>query len=127
MTVYIVTSGSHSDYGIRGVYVEREAAEKHVAAHNGSEEYAYDEATIEVWQAGSLKDGLRWSAYQWGNDLTARIEPWATGPINEVTTWVSSHAGTRYDVTVRADDEKSARKIASELIQQYRATTPGAV
>ncbi len=46
MKVYIITSGSYSDYGIRTVFVDRAVAEQFVKEHSGE----YDENNIEDWE-----------------------------------------------------------------------------
>lgn len=58
MTIYIVTSGEYSDYGIECVFSTREQAERYVALQNDNkawwsecwfiEEYEVDGATIET-------------------------------------------------------------------------------
>lgn len=45
MKVYIVTSGEYSDYGIRGVFVDRAAAEEFIKADAG-----YEPGRVEVWE-----------------------------------------------------------------------------
>lgn len=54
--VYIVTSGSYSDYGIRGVFLDKAAAEAWVAEHNERKARYRDDYEIEEWDADKPRE-----------------------------------------------------------------------
>lgn len=58
--VYVVTTGSYSDYSIEGVFSSREKAEAHMGGKpdqfNNIEEYELDTLPVTVW-------GHRWDAH----------------------------------------------------------------
>lgn len=49
MTIFVVTSGSYSDYGINAVFTDRALAEAFVSKFNAVERY--EDASIEEWEA----------------------------------------------------------------------------
>lgn len=51
MTIYVVTSGEYSDYGIRMIFLRKEDAEKYVALENKAIRSSYDECRIEEHEA----------------------------------------------------------------------------
>lgn len=56
MKVYIVTSGSYSDYGIDAVFSTRDLAKKYISSLNSSR---FHEFVIETWDLDSHKEELR--------------------------------------------------------------------
>lgn len=50
-TVYAVSSGSYSDYGVRSLYTTREAAQAHVDRFNSGQHY--DDAFVEEFELHS--------------------------------------------------------------------------
>lgn len=50
-TVYVVTSGKYSDYGIEAVFLDKEKAEQYVEIANVGEYDPYDESRIEEYES----------------------------------------------------------------------------
>ena len=48
-TVYVVTSGSYSDYGIRAIFSTQELAQAYIDKANAAETYWASDTTIEEW------------------------------------------------------------------------------
>lgn len=53
-TVYVVTSGSYSDYRIEAVFFEKDVAEAYAEKNNGGS--SYDECRVEEWPVGNEPD-----------------------------------------------------------------------
>lgn len=64
-TVYIVTSGSYSDYGINRVYLDRDEAYAHVEAYNATE--PDEERRVEEFVTGPLTTRVEGAGFrgQW--------------------------------------------------------------
>ena len=55
-TVYVVTAGEYSSYGIEGVFSIKELADEYCAKHNASCKYAYgNKARVEEYNLDCLK------------------------------------------------------------------------
>lgn len=52
--VFVITSGSYSDYGIYGVCSTRKLADRAISAAKGSDEYWASDANIEEWPLDEL-------------------------------------------------------------------------
>ena len=76
--IYIVTSGTYSDYGIDGVFDTKEVAEKHIEAFGKGR---WDEMNIEEWQLNpneaSLKKGLKAYRVRIDKQGNAKETEWA--------------------------------------------------
>lgn len=135
-TVYLVSSGSYSDYGVQGVFSSKENAEKFISASktyprgndfNDVEEYTLDFPIAPI-DAGLTPFVVR--MLQGGDQaVVERHAPWAAGP--DRGHFVGHHptAGSaRTFVTfVWARDESHAVKIANEKrIALLAAPTPSA-
>lgn len=120
-TVYVVTSGSYSDYSINAVFSTREKAERYIdlfCAKNG-----YDEAGIEEWELDpyekEMREGIR--AYmvhmdEDGNVTSLRL---SGAPIGEssfvrLPDNIANYSGNRFYGSIHARDEEHAVKIANE-------------
>jgi len=132
--IYIVTSGSYSDYGIIAAFTNKKAAEAFVQAYNSNDNG--DPAIIEEYEEGPSDKLFIWKVYyetmegssaaatMWMGKLEEGVE------INKVMIlWPANkhHKSTQYGVVVRAEDAPSAIKAGVEMIQRFRATTPGAM
>lgn len=69
-TAYLVTSGSYSDYGIRGAFSTREKAEAFVAEFNKREGRG-DEAAVEEWLLDECEGEREIPYYQATMDLAS--------------------------------------------------------
>lgn len=65
MKVYIVTSGSYSEYRMEAVYSTREAAEQHVALLNAPETCIVDNPTIEEYEVDEFADHVAQGFLLW--------------------------------------------------------------
>ena len=73
MIIYVVTSGEYSDYGIRAVFTDKNAAEKYVEQlntplHEGEYMSEYDVARIEEWTADEKVGMIRRMVYLCNSD-----------------------------------------------------------
>lgn len=56
MKVYVITSGSYSDYGIEAVALDKDEAERICATLNDGRKYSFDDICyIEEWDTGEIK------------------------------------------------------------------------
>ena len=65
-TVYVVSSGQYSDYGIIAVFLDKQRAEQFVTEYNKTDKY--DSADIEEWNADEVPAG----------DLLFEVDRWFT-------------------------------------------------
>lgn len=124
--VWIVTSGSYSDYGIEAVFDNAEAAE----AMAGS----LGDGSADRWTVGSTYDASRvaWTAYDYGEDhgvIVLRVgdgEPLEESAIN-APQQIEGHDGEPcgWQVIVRAHNQEHALKIAAEQIAMAKAQLAG--
>jgi len=131
-TIYIVTSGSYSDYRIHSVFDTRDRAEKFIEyMEKNVSGYYGDDCNIEEWEINkylsNIERGLKhyqiyYSEIENGDaSIVENCEPteeyehcWKTNLIGR--TIVS------YRVHVWAKDKESALKIANEKRVQYLAS-----
>lgn len=123
MKVYIVTSGSYSDYSIRGVFLDRTRAEALVAYLNDEDTRWLDAAGIEEFEADQpVPDKPGWSA--WANvgvaisdvrrtELTPDDRDWKQA----VVRWTDGSL----HVNVLAVDAAHAVKIAADKFREFIA------
>ena len=120
MTVYVVTSGSYSDYGIETVFSTREAAEAYIAEgekltysdYNKIEEWPVDERAGFImrpyWLVWMMKDGSTENT----RELEALAAPTArSGEVGEIGNW-----GFQAESFVSAEH---ALKLAAEARQEW--------
>lgn len=119
-TIYVVTAGDYSDYHVIGVTANKEKAEHFCEWFNV---WSYNKARIEVYEMDRLEPyGEGRYLYEVEQDKSGHMEveqasrlPYDGQRVNEVWSW-----GSGYFVPVFADDEDHARKIAADLIAQYK-------
>jgi hypothetical protein len=121
--IYIVTSGTYSDYGINAIFDTKELAKKYISAFDQK----YMEMNIEEWNLNEFDFRPGYKAY--------RVRMNKKGNTKEIE-WLYYHSqfseddngiSFTYDnglmnCTVFAKDEKHAVKIANEKRIQYLAT-----
>jgi hypothetical protein len=130
--VYIVTSGSYSDYGIVSVWSTKEAAEKVAKAMTRKN----DDADVEEWTLHEPDDATEMISRriflvrisQAGEVvLTHEYGPYYT--LDAVDETVRKNGNVEWDwiVDVRADNEEHACRIAFDRIAQHKAVEAGIV
>lgn len=134
MKVYIVTTGSYSDYQIQRVLTDKERAEKLAAAWDATS--FYDRAQVQEWETDEQPDTL---ARQWveGEGLLYGCQ-WTPGPGFEPDydidgwTYEGDHPGkatvveaTDRFVRVIGTDEMAVRKTIYDTVTQVRARAEG--
>lgn len=78
MTIYVVTSGEYSDYGINAVFTSREQAELYCATHNDNSKYGY-QCEVEEYEAdtpvleGKVYHGIRFTTSKKRVEYTENI------------------------------------------------------
>lgn len=121
-TVYLVTSGSYSDYGVRGVYSTRANAERAMGDErtrsrrdfNDVEEFELDQGVTRL-DAGLTPFSV--SMLRTGDDAVADVTaPVGTpeGDRGRLSDWHNGAAAPAFYVFVWARDERHAIKIANE-------------
>lgn len=137
-TVYIVTSGSYSDYRIEQVFSTRRKAQAWIRLHKvGKYDYAIEPFEVDLADALSLiKRGMRpWTCSRtvrginWLIDYGVRVRPAEYGaaetdPTVEVSDYVG-HETETWVVTVLAPTAEKAMKIGADKIAQALAEREG--
>lgn len=114
--VYIVTSGEYSEYGINGVYLDRDAA---YAAISGSMRHR-----VEEWPVGGGKRGDGRTPWYISSDNgnTSANEAFSvdsdTSYRRSTSAWGTSESMRAF---VWANDNQHALKIGTELLMRCRA------
>lgn len=127
-TVYVVTRGCYSDYGIERIFSTRELAEQYVAAFATAtrsadgyriEEWTLDDMPVEIregmspFSVGIMPNGDVWKTEKMpreaGGGVCAEVRPY-------------SHDAPRGKLWTEcwARDEAHAIKIATERLQEWR-------
>jgi hypothetical protein len=121
-TIYVVTAGEYSDYGIRGVFDDRELAEAFAERSQ-----RYDSARIEEWDLNPFTEELREGLVPYfvslkRNGDVGRI--WVDNPpASEITPSMGLTCDrTEAFTTCFARDEAHAVKIANERRAQFIAS-----
>jgi hypothetical protein len=127
-TVYVVTSGKWSNYGIVGVFSDHETAERYVARHNlGMDDDAYGAARVETYQMDELRElaetSLRYWSF-WFDDGGGVVREMSALDGDEVISLQGIAREILY-VTVRAADRDTALKVAAERRAVYLAEREG--
>lgn len=127
MKVYLVTTGSYSDYSIRGVFLDKALAEKLVRYLHNDAGYSDDQPSIEEHEADEpVPDKLGWLVWSNGGVEVAQVFRTTTLPCDD--SWVGwkghvvRHDNRRMSVNVLADDEAHATKIAADKFREFIAT-----
>lgn len=119
MKIYIVTSGTYSDYGIEAVFTTEEKAKEYVDKYGD-----YDNRRIEVWDTDTTNTNKETAIY------TVWITPECTSALNrgqpEKRNTIraykcSTGRGIGYEITVESDGTERAKKIAAERLAQVKA------
>lgn len=118
-TIYIVTSGSYSEYGINAVFDEENLAQKYCDTFNEGRD-DYDRLEIEEWDLNPFGDDL--SKGRKPYFLRMKKDGLAYDIRKEDSAYGFSESGKKYGfsinndmyINVFADDEKHAIKIANE-------------
>lgn len=124
-TVYVVTTGSYSDYGIRGMFSTKEKAQAFIeATHHGDvndiEKYRLDANSEDIqrglspWRVLMAKDGTVRRAGLASYDFDSGCEWWCSFPR-------SPESVVELSCTCWAKDEQHAIKIANEKRAQIIA------
>lgn len=135
MKVYIVTTGSYSEYQIQRVLTDKERAEKLAAAWNNTAYYGGD-AQVTEWETDEQTDTL---ARQWVQSevLLYGYEWTPVGAFEQVYdidgwTYEGAHPGkatvveaTDRFVKVIGTDEMAVRKTIYDTVTQIRARAEG--
>ena len=136
--IYIITQGSYSDYYIVTVFDDEDKAKAFVEAYNKNKTSGYyDDYCIETYKVNSIdicssKGKIYFNA--WTN-ISGRLfiepdpecDPERVGVVNAIQrNEYDSSVGLRvpvefYFVTVLAENEDKARKIAADKIAEYKA------
>lgn len=111
--IYIVTSGTYSDYGILAVFTKRPLADRFVQLYNGNS-HKYDSAEIEVWPADKCftKQGALWEYTYRQIDGLEFVEITTRDEVDEYEPDISKYG---FMVYIRAQTKEQATKIGRDL------------
>ena len=127
-TIYIVTSGSYSDYGIRGVYTTREAAQQFCDDINSIAGRCFDDYEIEEWEADAPRED-RGPGWEVALDANGNVV-WSSldelnipgiAPKVETRVWHNGQWTAGLRVTGYGITEEHARRSAEEARRQHIA------
>ena len=126
MVVYVITSGDYSDYHICAVTLEKEKAEELRKIYTDR----WNEGQIEIFDTDDyyVENG-RFYRVTFETHSYIKVEeilPVELKDRNKV--WKLKNPKTYqtiYSVRVKAKDEEHAKKIASDLVAQYKAQEQG--
>jgi len=128
--IYVVTSGTYSDYGIRAIFSTRDKARafiKRKQRNSRFEHYIGDDYRIETWEVDKPlepKIPIFFCYYFPDNDKWKVFEHEECNEFNVVKKDVDSFGETEgyvYWVAKKAEDKESALKMANEQIMQFIA------
>ena len=125
-TIYVVTSGEYSDYGIDSIFDTKELAEKYIASFNKG---GWNEMDIEEWclnpNEEELKEGKKAYRIRMDKEGNATEIEWADSAFgfkDEMGDGVSfTYNNKLMNCYCFAKDDKHAVKIANERRVQYLA------
>lgn len=131
MKIYVVTSGTYSEYGIDSVFIDKHKAEIYCALCNkdmvgnyGSyqvEEYESDDNDIK----GEIELAWRYEIMDGDRSAYGTIVPYTHKCLNEVKELLFRRSSYEAIVYLRAEDNEKALKIARDMFAQYRAEKEG--
>lgn len=148
--IYIVTKGCYSDYRIVAAFTDLGAAERFTAAYNSGKSLYDDDAGVETFKEGPTGKLFVWNAVMNVGDPSAFATPEESGAVKVSLDFDEEHGPrqreikkvmsrtyeqmpyrwtdskqrvkvTQYWTFIEAETNEEARKIAAEVIQQYRA------
>ena len=121
--VYLVSTGSYSDWSVRGLFSARETAEKCKALledSNNVEEWELDALAdrvargVTVWLVWSKEGGVVDVSHTYANGFDCLCGGEAMGRV----AWFPDH-GDKMRVYVEATDEAHATKIAADKFREH--------
>ena len=124
MKVYVVTEGDYSDYHIVGVCTSKESAERirELASRD------FHEAQIEEYEADKFNIEPTYNYYEVSvyknGSAVVNISKFIFDP-HEVRDYRNAKCTCAFSVDVFAQDEEHAKKIAFDLIAEYKAKKEG--
>lgn len=123
MKIYAVTAGSYSDYHIVALTTNKERAE-HIAKIYGKNRW-HDTAEVEEYEDAESVDYKIYWRVTFDNEHNFEKAEFAEGlgveEINAMEEKMPIIYGTgKYRFTVTADDEEHAKKIAFDLMAEYK-------
>jgi hypothetical protein len=123
-TVYVVTQGDYSEYGIRAIFSERDEAEKYA---NMLTRASDEEASVEDWPLDSISVV---KGYVWSVELSGMDAPRVALSSSQETlsdTWCRKNLkGMEYVFAyVRAKDAEHALKIVLDWDAERKAKEAG--
>ena len=127
-TIYIVTSGSYSDYGIHGAFLNKEKAQAYCDYHNECNP-GYHDAEVEEWEEEVIPEEKWYTVQSKMNSIEVeqvRHTDKSPASRNMVGHWSYSWKteelpNITYHVDVVADNPDHAKKIAADLFREYKA------
>jgi len=118
-TIYIITSGEYSDYGIRAVFTDKALADAYINMY-GNTGY-YNDMSIEEWEADRFAEEMRqghaiYRVQIWKSGDLYNCERDASLPDAQTTIGIVRWANNQELLTtiVIAKDEQHAIKVANE-------------
>lgn len=131
ISVYVITSGCYSDYGIHGVSLSRKNAQKCIDNALAAEEYWAEDAAIEEWEVDGLLKSKRMEVWRCGMllddgsivesrpDPNVIFEAPFRGRITQYATKVPMYKNRRIVRTESTVSQKHAQKLAVEARQKW--------
>lgn len=128
MKAYAVTIGNYSDYRICTISLDKEKAAELAKIYST----AYDEAIVEEYEIDEGPDDVMRGWLVYGNEKNGTVYPSRpcgiyTSERNDVRPTIISatkingeFVPVTHRITVEADTEDRARKIAADLFREYR-------
>lgn len=121
MTVYVLTEGEYSDYGVVGVTLDYNKALNWLENQLGNNWQCPSILEFDTDDKPNPRNGAGKSYYATVGDGWADAFEWAIENIpNKVV-----YDGRHYKVYVYAKDQDHAKKIAQDLVAEYRAREEG--
>lgn len=119
MKVYIVTSGTYSDYEIEAVFSTEDKAKAYVDKYGDYDNLGYKEWELDTEDLNKEKAvyEVRFSS---GESTCARLLNWSSRP-DTIRTFLAFGNTLGYVLTVETDSAERAKKIASERLMQVKA------
>ncbi len=126
--VYIVTSGSYSDYGIHCAFTDPDVAQRYCDVWNAAEKSRYDRREVEEYELDSPSDvkiatsgKLWWTVWiLQDGDTRVSVETFVPRDKNDKL----SDRG-QFTTRVYCKDRERAIKVAQERLMQHKARLAG--
>ena len=138
MTIYIVTAGEYSDYGILAAFLDKTKAEQFVERYNRGVNYDSDKAEIEEYEEGVPFDFSTHDVYEvrffdpiLAKDRAPEIKKldlnraYGLQDIPRVVMSRAIYSSCMYIVTVAATNKNHAFKIACDALAKWKAEKEG--